>query len=347
MEELQELLTDTLRDLLDAEKQLTKALPRLAKAASNQELKQAFLEHTEVTKNQVTRLEQALEQLGQKAKGKPCKAMKGLVEEGQEHVQEHEKGIGLDCTLAASSLKVEHYEIASYTSARAMAKTMGQREVMALIQETLREEEQTGKLMQQIGDRLLKEAKESGSEEEEEDEGGEGGGGGRGRKAAGKQARKAGGKQEMRKSGGSSSPRGQSGAKKQGGGGNAGGGGRGAATATTDHEQIRQWAEERGAKPSCVRGTGGKGDTGMIRLDFPGYSGGDSLEEISWDEWFEKFDEQGLALLHQESTAAGQKSNFNKLVSRATAEASGSGSRSGRGGSRSGGGGKKAARGRR
>lgn len=87
-------------------------------------------------------------------------------------------------------------------------------------------------------------------------------------------------------------------------------------TATTDHEEIRQWAEERGATPACVRGTGKKGDVGMIRLDFPGYSGEKSLEPIEWDQWFEKFDEQGLALLHQETTAGGAKSNFNKLVSR-------------------------------
>ena len=74
------------------------------------------------------------------------------------------------------------------------------------------------------------------------------------------------------------------------------------------------------AKPSCVRGTGGKGDIGILRLDFPGFTGEDKLEEIEWDEWFEKFDERGLALLYQEETAAGEKSNFNKIVSRETAE---------------------------
>lgn len=92
------------------------------------------------------------------------------------------------------------------------------------------------------------------------------------------------------------------------------------AKVTTDRETIRKWAEERKGKPSCVRGTGGKGDIGMLRLNFPGYSGEDSLEEISWDDWFEKFDERGLALLYQEKTAEGQQSNFNKLVSRETAE---------------------------
>src|SRR5579884_181902 len=71
----------------------------------------------------------------------------------------------------------------------------------------------------------------------------------------------------------------------------------GAAQTTTDHGQIRRWAEERGGKPACVKGTGGRGDTGMLRIDFPGYSGEDSLQHISWDEWFEKFDERNLSLL--------------------------------------------------
>src|SRR5579872_6423026 len=89
----------------------------------------------------------------------------------------------------------------------------------------------------------------------------------------------------------------------------------------TDREEIRNWAEERQARPSCVRGTGGDNDIGMIRLDFPGYTGENSLEEISWDDWFNKFEERNLALLVQDETAGGQKSNFNKLVSRETAKA--------------------------
>ena len=88
----------------------------------------------------------------------------------------------------------------------------------------------------------------------------------------------------------------------------------------TEHEEIRQWAEERGARPACVRGKGSGDDIGMIRLDFPGYSGQDSLQSIEWDEWFQKFDENNLALLVQDKTARGQKSNFNKLVSRDTAQ---------------------------
>ncbi len=89
----------------------------------------------------------------------------------------------------------------------------------------------------------------------------------------------------------------------------------------TDHNRIREWAEARGARPACVKGTGGKSDTGMIRLDFPGYTGSESLQEISWDEWFQRFDENNLALIVQDTPSRGQKSNFNKLVSRGTASA--------------------------
>lgn len=84
----------------------------------------------------------------------------------------------------------------------------------------------------------------------------------------------------------------------------------------TDHEEIRRWAEERKAVPSCVIGTGDKNDTGMIRLDFPGFSGEGKLEPIDWERWFESFDENNLGLLVQDKTADGKKSNFNKLVSR-------------------------------
>ena len=102
-----------------------------------------------------------------------------------------------------------------------------------------------------------------------------------------------------------------------------------AAHPLTDHEEIRAWAEERDAKPACVRGTGRqKGDTGMIRLDFPGYSGAEKLQEISWRDWFRSFDQNNLALLVQDSTARGQRSNFNKLVARRPASARTSATRS-------------------
>jgi len=90
---------------------------------------------------------------------------------------------------------------------------------------------------------------------------------------------------------------------------------------STDHDEIRKWAEARRAKPSRVKGTGSGDDPGMIRLDFPGFSGAGSLEEISWDEWFQAFDDNGLALVYQERTADGEQSNFNKIIARETAEA--------------------------
>lgn len=89
-----------------------------------------------------------------------------------------------------------------------------------------------------------------------------------------------------------------------------------ASSMTTDHDEIRRWAEERQGHPAKVRGTGGKGDVGMIRLDFPGYSGRESLEEISWDDFFDEFEKKRLALLYQEKTAKGETSRFNKLISR-------------------------------
>lgn len=148
---------DGLRDIYDAEKQLVKALPKLAKSLTSSELKESFNKHLEETKNQVTRVEQCLELLGEKVKGKPCKAMKGLVEEANEHLQEHEKGEVLDQVLVAAAQKVEHYEIAAYGTAKAYAKSLGNREALNLILETLREEENADKTLSVIAIRLQKE----------------------------------------------------------------------------------------------------------------------------------------------------------------------------------------------
>ena len=92
----------------------------------------------------------------------------------------------------------------------------------------------------------------------------------------------------------------------------------------TDHKQVKQWADARRAQPACVKGTGqrrGRRDVGMIRLDFPGFSGKESLQAISWDDWFRQFDENNLALLVQERTSGGTKSNFSKLIRRDDARA--------------------------
>ena len=94
-----------------------------------------------------------------------------------------------------------------------------------------------------------------------------------------------------------------------------------AAKMLVDHDEIRAWAEQRGGKPSAVSSTASEDDPGIIRIDFPGYSGEGSLYEISWEDWFAKFDENELALMVQEKTADGVQSNFNKIVKRETAEA--------------------------
>ena len=361
MEQLQEMLVEELRDIYDAEKQLVKALPKLTKALTNAELKEAFTQHLEVTRNQVARCEQLFELMGERAKSKPCRAMKGLVEEAQEHVQEHERGEMLDQMLIGAAQKVEHYEIAAYGTARAIAKSIGNREAANLLQETLREEEGQDKSLTQIALRLQKEMGRAKPVMEEDDEAGMGGGGrgrggsrGGGAKAASGGGGRGGAKKKVaaqRNSGGSAS---KSGGARSGGGGSqkrassssssggrSGGGSSASSRVLTDVEEIRAWAEERQAKPTCVRGTGDKGDIGILRLDFPGYTGEDKLQEISWEEWGEKFQERELALLVQDQTAQGVQSNFNKIVSRETAaEAGGSG---GRGGAR----GKKAAGGRK
>lgn len=295
-ETLEELLVEELRDLYDAEKQLVRALPRMAKASSAPELQDAFRTHTEETKGQVQRLEEIFEMLGQKPRSKPCKGMKGLVEEGQEHMEEDLEEHLLDAAIIGSAQKVEHYEIAAYGTARALANMLGRKDAAQLLQETLDEEGATDKKLTVIAKSLLKEAVRSESSRGEADmEDGRAK-----RKRSGNGARSA-----NRSRSGNGARSGNGSRSKQAG-----------SRTTTDHDEIRRWAEERGAKPACVKGTGGKGDTGMIRLDFPGYSGNESLREVTWDEFFDKFDENNLALLYQDKTASGQKSNFNKLVKR-------------------------------
>jgi len=169
MNTLEELLVDELRDLLDAEKQLVKALPKMARAASSQELKTAFQEHLEQTKGQVARLEQVFEKIGQRARSKPCKAMQGLIAEGQETMAEEGAEQILDLALIGAAQRVEHYEIAAYGTARAIAKSLGNQEAVQLLQATLQEEELTDKKLTQVAKVLYKGALQLGQEEEEEE----------------------------------------------------------------------------------------------------------------------------------------------------------------------------------
>ncbi len=166
---LEDLLVDELKDLFDAEKQLTRALPKIAKAATAPELKAAIEEHLGVTKGQVQRLEQVFEQLGKPARGKPCAAMKGLVTEGQELISEGLPKELTDVGLIAGSQKIEHYEMAGYGTVRTLAQTLGHTEVAQLLEETLREEEAADKKLTAIARKYVNvRAKNAGAQEEEE-----------------------------------------------------------------------------------------------------------------------------------------------------------------------------------
>ncbi len=137
---LRELFVDSLKDLYWAEKALTKALPKMAKNATSPNLITAINDHLAVTQNQVTRLEQVFKSVGEKAVAKKCDAMDGLIKEGEGIMQETEVGAVRDAGIIAASQKVEHYEIASYGTLAAFAKTLGENEAMQLLLQTLQEE---------------------------------------------------------------------------------------------------------------------------------------------------------------------------------------------------------------
>jgi len=149
---LENLLVDELRDLLSAEKQITKALPKMAKAASSNELRSAFEEHLTQTQGQIARLEQAFETLGHAARAKKCMGMEGLIEEGKEFLEKEMEPEVLDAALIAAAQKVEHYEIASYGSARTWAQEIGQSEVADLLQATLDEEAETDRKLTELAE---------------------------------------------------------------------------------------------------------------------------------------------------------------------------------------------------
>src|SRR5258708_39418663 len=152
---LQKLYTDELRDLYNAENQLLKALPKMAKAASSEELKEAFEKHLEQTKGHVKRLEQVFEGLDEKPKGKTCRAMKGLIEEGSEILQQEGEESILDAGIIVAAQKVEHYEIASYGSVRTFAHLLGQNKAAELLQTTLDEESETNELLTRLAESII------------------------------------------------------------------------------------------------------------------------------------------------------------------------------------------------
>ena len=173
---MQELFIEELRDMYHAEKQLARALPKLAKAANSEQLRTAFEEHTEQTKGQIERLQQVFESIGSPARAKRCEAMEGLVEEAQEMLDEDISDELLDVALIASAQKVEHYEIAGYGTLRTLAQQLGHNEAAKLLEETLNEEKQTDELLNKIAlgevNKTAMQAEESENEEEMETAGG-------------------------------------------------------------------------------------------------------------------------------------------------------------------------------
>jgi ferritin-like metal-binding protein YciE len=167
MESLKELYVDELKDLYSAEKQLVKALPKMAKNASNPELKEAFTNHLQETEGHVERLEQIFEMLGERAGGKKCKGMEGLIEEAKELLEEDATEEVLDAGLISKAQHVEHYEIAGYGTVRTYARLLGLDDQAELLQETLDEEGKTDELLTQLAESSVNLEAEQGSEEEE------------------------------------------------------------------------------------------------------------------------------------------------------------------------------------
>ena len=160
MSQLKELLVEELQDLLHAEKQLTKAFPQMAQAAHNPKLRESLEKHLLQTENHVERLRTAFELLGEKALPKPCKAMEGLVAEGQETIEEgkEKEELSADLALITAAQKVEHYEISAYGTLRALARQIGEFEVAELLTHTLGDEEAADFLLTEVSKPLIQQA---------------------------------------------------------------------------------------------------------------------------------------------------------------------------------------------
>lgn len=163
---LRDVFLDELRDLYSAENQLVKALPELAKGAKDATMKKLFAEHLEETKGQVQRLQQVFEMLDEKPTGKHCNGMEGLIEEGQEALEEERADASFDLGLAGGALRVEHYEIAGYEAAIAMARTLDESDCAKLLKENLQEEVNAAKKITEASKPLLEAAAEEPEEEE-------------------------------------------------------------------------------------------------------------------------------------------------------------------------------------
>lgn len=168
---LKELYLDELRDLYDAEQQLIRALPKMARASSSSDLRQGFEHHLEQTRGHARRLEQIFEALGESVKGKKCKGMAGIVAEGSEMIDEDFEDEVMDSGLISAVQRVEHYEIAAYGTVRTFANLLGESEAALLLQEALNEEKETDQKLTELSGRINPEALNAGYQMEGENEG--------------------------------------------------------------------------------------------------------------------------------------------------------------------------------
>ena len=167
--ELTDLFHDTLKDIFHAEKQLLRALPKMARAANSDEVRQAFETHRDETQGQIERLEQVFEIFGKRAQGKPCEAMQGLVAEGQEIMEEFRESDALDAGLISSAQAVEHYEISRYGTLRTWAQQLGMNDAAELLEQTLEEEKRTDALLTELAETQANQEAEGGSEGSEDE----------------------------------------------------------------------------------------------------------------------------------------------------------------------------------
>jgi ferritin-like metal-binding protein YciE len=164
---LRHLYTEELKDLYSAEGQLVKALPKMAKASTSPELRAGFEKHPKQTQEHVSRLEKIFGNLGERPKGKKCKGMEGLITEGAEMIEEHDKSEMRDAGLISAAQRVEHYEIAGYGCVKTYATLLGDDEAAALLEQTLAEEKETDQKLTQLAEKINVEA--AGEEEEVEE----------------------------------------------------------------------------------------------------------------------------------------------------------------------------------
>jgi ferritin-like metal-binding protein YciE len=185
MEALQQLLIHELADIYDAEEQILKALPKLIEASSSRELQQALTQHRAQTEKQVTRLDQAFRQLGEERPRQRCKGMAGLIAEGEDILKEEFEEATQDAGIIGAAQRVEHYEIAAYGTARTLAGFLGNRQVAALLEQTLQEEKEADALLSQIAESSInadaRDEEDESESDEEKPRSGNGGGNGRSR----------------------------------------------------------------------------------------------------------------------------------------------------------------------